>query len=68
MGWIGANASLGGMRLVVSSMEKAHKWLEPALPLFSDLLLIGQVLVAAVTIVYMVCKLYRTWKHPKRSK
>lgn len=65
VGWLSANVSLGGAHYGVDRVKSVHDWLDPFMPLMSDLLTVGQVLVALATVVYMVLKVRKLWKQRK---
>jgi len=59
LGMLGANATLGGVRVVA---EKTHTHLYNIMPVCSDLLIIVQVAVGVATLVYMVLKIRKILK------
>lgn len=53
-GFLGANISLGGIRI---GMERVHTALEKCMPCLNDLLVIAQIAVALTTVVYIALKI-----------
>jgi hypothetical protein len=59
LGVLGANVTLGGVRVVA---EKAHNQIADLMPLCSDLLVLVQVAVGIATLVYMIIKIRKITK------
>jgi len=53
-GFLGANVTLGGVRVAV---EKVHLGLESVMPYLHHLLVLAQIAVAVATLVYMIVKI-----------
>lgn len=58
-GFLGANLTLGGVRVVT---EKVHTGLQSLMPCLNNVLVLVQIAVAVATLVYMVLKIRKVWK------
>ncbi len=59
LGVLGANVTLGGVRVAV---DQAHASLQKLMPCLNNMLVVVQIAVALATLVYMIMKIRKVWR------